>query len=94
MRAAIQARARGGCEAAIQGVCDGRAWQAHHRKLRRHGDHRAINGLWVCTVCHATIHANVAWAYRHGLLVGFTRDPAVVPVVAGAPAPTRPPLDA
>lgn len=94
-RAAIRARAHGACEAAIVAVCDGRPWQAHHRKLRRHGDHRDVNGLWVCTPCHTAIHANVAWAYRHGLLVGSTRDPATVPVVRHASLTTPgPPVDA
>lgn len=49
-------------------VCFG-PLELHHRKLRRHGDHRAVNLCAVCGEAHRDIHAHPHWAYAVGLLV-------------------------
>lgn len=72
-------RSRFNCEARLEG-CQGRGHHLHHRKLRRHGDHRAINGLHVCAPCHSDIHSMGAAAYELGLLVHSWDDPADIPV--------------
>lgn len=53
----------------------------HHRKLRRFGDHRAVNTLHVCNEHHAWIHANPESSYILGYLVQSWRDPAEVPLL-------------
>lgn len=55
--------------------CTGAAAHVHHRKLRRFGDHRPVNLLDVCHVCHDYIHGHVRWAYDHGWLVRSHDDP-------------------
>lgn len=84
VRRALKLRSQGLCEAGIVGVCLRTGGQAHHRKLRRHGDHRLVNALWVCSHCHDHIHLHPAWSYRMGLLVQSNRAPESVPVVYGA----------
>lgn len=83
-RALVRARSGGVCEAAIVGVCMGRAGQMHHRKLRRHGDHRPVNALHVCQSCHDYIHLHPKWARTLGLLLRSSADPDAVPPVRGA----------
>jgi hypothetical protein len=87
-RSEIRFRSGGNCEANLEG-CRGRAAEAHHRKLRRHGDHTAINGLDVCFSCHARIHSSQrptdddsVTMYDLGLLLHADDDPAEVPVLA------------
>lgn len=48
--------------------CAGRL-DPHHRKLRGHGDHRAVNLVTLCRVAHSYVHEHVEWAYGNGLLV-------------------------
>jgi hypothetical protein len=79
-RRAVEARSGGWCEARVSARCTGTAVHKHHRKLRRHRDHRAINLLDVCTFCHDVIHAHPADAYARGLLLRSTDDPAAVPI--------------
>jgi len=75
----IMYRSRLNCEARLEG-CDGRGRHLHHRKLRRHGNHTAANGLHVCPICHDQIHANPAMSYERGLLVHSWADPVDIPV--------------
>jgi hypothetical protein len=72
------------------GVCeiDGErpADHLHHRKLRRHGDHRISNALHICAWHHDVIHARagggtIARSYELGWLVPAHLDPAEVPAV-------------
>lgn len=74
-RKALRERSRGVCEVCAVAA----AVHAHHRKLRRYGDHRLVNLLDLCFDCHATIHANVARSLALGLLVPGWADPADVP---------------
>lgn len=55
------------------------ACHLHHRKLRRHGDHRIVNALHLCTVCHDRVH-NFDGSHGRGFLVKKHIDPAIVPV--------------
>ena len=75
-RAEIAIRSDGKCEARYSNRCLGRGTEVHHRKLRRFGDHRAVNGLHVCKMCHMKIHDNPTVSYRLGLMVRSTDDPA------------------
>lgn len=63
----------------------------HHRKLRRHGDHSAANGIVLCgtgtTGCHGWVHAHPELAYAHGWMVHSWDDPESVPWTIG-PADT------
>lgn len=70
------ARSGGICEVCLVET----ACHLHHRKLRRHGDHRVVNALHLCNGCHTKIHAAPSWSYVRGYLVKADRDPAVVPV--------------
>lgn len=79
-RAGITARSGGRCEARISTLCGGTGSHKHHRKLRRHGDHRVVNGLDVCVRCHNLIHAYPDRSYRAGMMVHMTDDPALIPV--------------
>lgn len=85
VRAAVQARSGGRCEARCDILCTGYGEHLHHRLLRRHGDHTAANALAVCHACHQAIHAHPAAAYAHGLMVRAGGTPATTPVVAGRP---------
>lgn len=68
-------------------VCAGTdALQTHHRRARGMGGTRRPetnqpqNLITVCAGCHHRIEMNRAHAYRHGLLVHQTENPAAVPV--------------
>lgn len=74
VRDIIAARSGGRCEVAWR-KCAGRATQVHHRKLRRHRDHRVVNGLHVCDSCHRKIHNGAP--VEDGLIVLSSLDPAV-----------------
>lgn len=78
----IMYRSRLNCEAGLDG-CQGRGRHLHHRKLRRHGDHTAVNGLHVCVKCHHQIHKHPARSYEAGLLVHSWDDPAAIPLTTG-----------
>lgn len=78
VKAAVRRRSRNRCEI---GGCLNRATQFHHRKLRRYGDHRAVNCLHCCLVHHDLIHAKPELSYLMGWLVQGHRDPAEVPVL-------------
>jgi hypothetical protein len=88
VRREVRLRSGGMCELR----CNRIAEQMHHRKLRGHGDHRAVNCLHICRPHPDWIHG--AWVhdktrdaegkpydpYRLGWLVRSTLDPADVPV--------------
>ena len=76
-------RSKGVCEAGSS-QCTGKAAHFHHRKLRRHNDHRLVNTLHVCSHCHAYIHdiAPIV-AYAMGWLVNSWLEPGEVPVKHG-----------
>lgn len=57
-----------------------RATDVHHRKLRRHGDHKAANLAHLCHLCHMDVHAHPADSYATGFMVRSVNDPRVVPV--------------
>lgn len=82
IRALVLRRSGGYCEARAVRECSGTAQHIHHRKLRRFGDHRPVNLLHVCQVCHTAIHARPADSYAAGFLVRGTADPADVPVAS------------
>lgn len=78
VRTAAARRSGGACE--IDG--EDPAVHLHHRKLRRHGDHRICNALHVCQRHHDEIHRNRGRrSYELGWLVRSTDDPATVPAV-------------
>lgn len=74
-RKAVEKRSGGWCELG----CRHRATHMHHRKLRRHGDHRAVNLIHVCAEHHHIIHASPDHSMRLGWLVPSWEDPALVP---------------
>lgn len=77
VRAEVSERSGGRCE--VGGPdCWGAAVQKHHRKLRRFGDHRAVNLLDVCIPCHAYVHTLGREAYLRGWLVNSNLDPAKI----------------
>lgn len=80
VRAIVAARSGGACEARATRACTGRAAHVHHRKLRRHGDHRPVNLLHVCVMCHDAIHGNVERAYGYGWLIPSYGVPEDIPV--------------
>lgn len=83
VRMAIRLRSGGRCEVQ-SAVCTGKAGKGpHHRKLRRHKDHSAENGLDVCDSCHRYIHDHPALGYLMGWLVHEWADPALVPYRPG-----------
>lgn len=84
-RAVIRIRSRGLCEIRWAPDCRGVAGdgEPHHRKLRRHGDHRPVNGLDTCPPCHRWAHDNVAAARVVGVIVASWHDAASVPVTVG-----------
>lgn len=77
VRQEVRRRSGGRCEIL---ACDKRADHFHHRKLRRHGDHRSVNTLHVCNEHHQWIHANVEASITMGWIVPSWKDPAEVPV--------------
>lgn len=79
----VRRRSAGRCEAGTS-KCTGGGAHFHHRKLRRSGDHRAVNCLLVCPACHEHIHANPTMSYLMGFLVHEWQDPADVLVKVGA----------
>lgn len=78
--AAVRARSKGKCELRASPGCWGYAVSIHHRKLRRHHDHRPVNLLHTCVPCHTYAHDNPAEAYERGWLVHSWDDPAEVTV--------------
>jgi 5-methylcytosine-specific restriction endonuclease McrA len=85
VRLAVRLRSGGKCEVKSR-VCTGDAAHFHHRKLRRHKDHSAVNCLHACRACHDHIHANPSKAYLMGWLVHEWLDPAEVMVKRGESA--------
>lgn len=77
-KAAVDQRSGGMCEARAARHCTGGGEHRHHRKLRRHNDHRPCNLLHVCHVCHTEIHGNPTRAYEAGWMVRGHDDPAEV----------------
>lgn len=77
-RALVAHRAGYRCEVRAPG-CSGRNLAPHHRRSRKHGDHRAENLVYVCQDCHTdspeAIHRNVARSRALGLLVPFWEGP-------------------
>lgn len=94
VRAQVHARSGGKCEARFSVACSGEGQHLHHRKLRRHGDHRAVALLDTCWNCHTaapdSIHRDTKRAVKQGMLVPSWNDPAEVPVVPGPELPRRP----
>lgn len=82
-REAVLNRANGRCEARVSPRCVGVPEHIHHRKLRRFGDHTAVNLLAVCHACHIIIHSRPIRAYHSGMMVRGTADPAMQPVRPG-----------
>lgn len=77
VRQHVRRRSHGFCEVPS---CSKRANHFHHRKLRRFGDHRAVNTLHVCHEHHTWIHGNPEASYVLGYMVPSWQDPAEVPV--------------
>lgn len=80
VKADVRRRSGNRCE-----ICKTRpATDFHHRKLREHGDNRAVNCLHLCADCHTAgplaVHRNVGKSYLMGWLVRSAFDPAHVPV--------------
>lgn len=68
VRKAVHERSEGICEA-LTPVCNGRAEHLHHIVRRSQGgEHVASNLIHVSSDCHQYIHANIAWAKKHGFL--------------------------
>lgn len=65
-RAEVKGRSDGWCEAQ---PCVNRADHLHHRKLRRFGNHSALNLLHVCSFHHQWIHDHPAMSYENGWLL-------------------------
>lgn len=83
VRLAVRRRSKERCETESV-VCTGAAEHFHHRKLRRHKDHSAINCLHVCRACHFYIHDQMGnAAYLMGWLVHSWDDPASIPARKG-----------
>lgn len=69
VRNAVFSRAGGWCEAAVKGVCQGRAVHPHHVLRRSQGGLDVpANLLAVCFACHRHIHDNPAWSLARGFL--------------------------
>lgn len=64
--------------------CGGVGGEWHHRRRRRVTDthtHEACNGITLCPVCHAWVHANPAMAKSFGWIVSaWETDPSAHPV--------------
>lgn len=78
-RTVIIKRAGGQCELG----CGRRGSHAHHRQLRRGGNHGASNLLWIDLLCHRRIHGHVAESEAAGWLVSQYTDPAAQAVALG-----------
>lgn len=80
-RARVQVKARDQGRCARCGVmCEGH-W--HHRRSRSVKDtktHSPANGVYVCTFCHAWIHANPFEARGSGFIVSRYSDPLEEPI--------------
>lgn len=69
VRAEIERRSGGKCEASSPD-CTHRAVLIHHRRRRSQGGSAEPgNGLHCCNPCHLFIHANVELAIRNGWLL-------------------------
>ena len=81
IRAAVERRSHGLCQAMLEG-CTVVATDVHHRKMRSQGgEHTLDNLVHLCHRCHIVgIHHNTGWAYLHGWLVRRDDDPAVVEI--------------
>lgn len=72
---AVEARARGRCEAGIALDCDGTFAEAHHVVTRKRGvgwphlHDASRNGLGCCVHCHHWIHSHAQWAKRLCMLL-------------------------
>lgn len=65
----VMERSQGRCEAAIEGVCTGRANQTHHiRRRSQGGSDLPENLLAVDDACHQRIHERPLWANEMGFL--------------------------
>lgn len=77
VRAIIEGRAEGRCEAMFSPVCNGRVEELHHRRPRGAGGtkapavNRAANALAVCQPCHQLIESQRAAARAAGFLVSL-----------------------
>jgi hypothetical protein len=70
------------CELRLPG-CTNRATDRHHRRRRGQGGHEGPT-VDLCSSCHhGGVHANVAWANRHGLLLRTGDDPEVLVTTCG-----------
>lgn len=77
-RPGVVDRARGRCQAGLDG-CRGDGQVVHHRKLRSQGgDNSEANLVLLCTSCHEWAHREVAQAVAIGLIVRGWADPATV----------------
>ncbi len=79
-RLALLQRSGGQCELRFTSPCVGVACHAHHRKLRRFGDHRLVNLLWLCSAHHLMAHTDPD-CYARGWLVRSFDDPELVEVM-------------
>ena len=78
---AVRERAEGRCEAMNFPICNGRAEQLHHRRLRSQGgEHTVVNLIAVCAPCHNRFHREVAEAVSQGWIVRSVHEPAEVPM--------------
>jgi hypothetical protein len=69
VRAEVQRRAGGKCEAQTP-VCDGHPFIMHHRRRRSQGGKGTVaNALFCCATCHTYIHSIGAQAYEQGWLL-------------------------
>jgi 5-methylcytosine-specific restriction endonuclease McrA len=70
VRAAVQKRSHGRCEARFSPDCAQVASEIHHKLRASHGGEATmLNLVHTCGVCHRAIHAYPASAYSLGLLI-------------------------
>lgn len=81
VRAEVNRRAHGLCQAMFEG-CTVVGTDVHHRKMRSQGgEHTLDNCVLLCSTCHhAGVHGRPRWAYEHGWLVSSADDPARVEI--------------
>lgn len=77
VRAVVADRAGNRCERGCGAVGE----HAHHRQLRRGGDHTAANLVWLCHSCHSEIHSRPSAMQNSGWLVSQYDDPATAPIL-------------